>query len=294
MWKRFLYPPAWLIVLLAVVSTAALIAVFAAGWEQTPVAYAVYAVSFYALSVACVALVPLLPRGFRHAKKKVTDTKFGGRYFSDVAFKAHVSLYVSLGINLLYAAVNAVSAVLYRTAWFAIFAVYYGILAVMRFLLLRYMRKNEVGARRIAEYRRSRLCAVILMTVNITLSGAVLMMVSQDRGFDYAGILIYVMAAYTFYITAHACVGLVKYRKYNSPVMLMSKIISLAAALVSMLSLETAMLGQFGGDTSPAFRRIMIAATGAGVCAVVLGLSLYAIVHATAEIRKARRTDHGE
>lgn len=48
-------------------------------------------------------------------------------------------------------------------------------------------------------------------------------------------------------------IDLVKYRKYKYPVLSAAKAIRFAAALVSLLSLETAMLAQFGDDES--FRR---------------------------------------
>ena len=54
------------------------------------------------------------------------------------------------------------------------------------------------------------------------------------------------MAMYAFYNIITAVMNVVKYRKYRSPVMSAAKVVSLAATLVSMLSLETAMLTQFG------------------------------------------------
>jgi len=42
------------------------------------------------------------------------------------------------------------------------------------------------------------------------LAGAVLMMVHFGRSFEYQGILIYVMAMYTFYITTAAVIHVVK------------------------------------------------------------------------------------
>ena len=97
--------------------------------------------------------------------------------------------------------------------------------------------------------------------------------------------LIYAMAAYTFYITVTAVVNLVKYRKHGSPVLSAAKMIDLVAAMVSMLSLTTAMLAQFGTEDSPAFRQMMTGATGGGVCAVVLGMAVFMIVGATKRLK---------
>ena len=184
---------------------------------------------------------------------------------------------------------NGAFALLYRTHWFALFALYYGILAVMRFLLTRYVQKNPIGQNRLGELRCARLCAAILLTVNLALSGAVLMMVFFQRGFAYRGSLIYVMALYTFYATAHAVTDILKYRKYHSPVMSVSKMIQLAAALVSMLALETAMLAQFGADAATETKQALIIATGAGVAVFVVVAAVGILIQTTKEIRKIRR-----
>lgn len=287
--KKLLFPPLWVIILLTFACAALLTLVFVKGWDTHPVAYAVYVLSAYWITVLTAFCILVLPGMYRSIKQKVYANEYGNRYFTDAAYKTRVLLYGSLGVNLLYVLVNLTSGIYYRTAWFAILAGYYAILAIMRFLLVRYVNRVGIGADQIKEYRRSRLCGIILMTVNLTLSGAVLMILYQNKGYEYHGMLIYVMAAYTFYIATNGIINMVKYRKYNSPVMSATKVISLCAALVSMLSLETAMLTQFGAGESPEFRRIMIAATGAGVSIIVVTMSVYMIVRANREIKQLKR-----
>lgn len=291
-WKRFakrcLFPPFGVIVFLVVVSTAALVTVFVKEMETSPLAYVSYVFAFYTLGVLCIFCWKTLPGYWKSGKERLYANKLANRYLTDAAFKTHVNLYCSLVINLLYVAVNTISAIEFNTHWFALFAVYYAILAVMHFLLVRYVSKNKIGASRLGELYRARLCAYILLTVNLALSGAVLMMVYFHRGFDYQGILIYVMALYTFYTTTTAIIDMIKYKKYGSPVMSMSKIIKMAAALVSMLSLETAMFSQFGSDMSIENQRIMIMATGAGIAVIVVTMAIYIIVRTTKEIRSLK------
>lgn len=289
--RKLLFLPLWLILILTVISAVALVAVFVEGWDTKPIAYGVYVLSFYTLTVICLACFTTIPRYYKSIKGKVYDNQYANRYLTDVAYKTHINLYTSLGVNLLYVATNAVSAVVYRTYWFAIFAIYYGIMAVMRFLLVRYVGKNHIGESRLGELKRSRACAYILLTVNLALSGVVLMMVYYHRGFHYRGFLIYVIAMYTFYTTTTAVIDVVKYRKYHSPVMSVSKMIKLASSLFSMLFLETAMFSQFGQDTSLETKRIMIMATGAGISVIVVGMSIYMIVHASKEIRQYRKNE---
>ena len=175
-------------------------------------------------------------------------------------------------------AINLWSWYAVRSWWFIILAGYYTVMAVMRFLLVRYFHRNQLGSDMVREWRRARICAMILLLVNLSLSGAVLMILYQNRGYDYPGILIYVMAVYTFYSTIHAIVEIIRYRKLESPVMTTAKVVSLSAALVSMLNLETAMFAQFGKDMAQAHQRLFIILTGAGVSLVVISLSVLLIV----------------
>lgn len=96
--------------------------------------------------------------------------------------------------------------------------------------------------------------------------------------------LIYVMALYAFYVTISGVISLVRTRKYKSPVLSAARVVSLASALVSMLSLEVAMLAQFGGGEF--FRRAMIASTGGAVCLILVGMASAMIVRATKELKQ--------
>lgn len=288
-WKKLAFPPVWLMALLLVVSTVGLSLVFIKDLSETPIAYVVYVVAFYTVCVVSVFCGVVLPKQYKSIRRKIDAHPLGHRYMTDAAFKTHISLYASLAVNLLYVAINILAWFLYRSAWFVVLAVYYVILAVMRFLLVRYVRIQGLGKNRLGELRRARLCSCILLLLNFVLTGAVMMILYQNKGFEYHGILIYVMASYTFYITTHAIIDLVKYRKYHSPVMTTSKIIALSAALVSMLALETAMFSQFGGDMAPKNKWLMIALTGAGVSIIVIVMSVYMIVRTAQEIKEIEK-----
>ena len=286
--KKLLFPPVWLMVLLTIASAVLLTIVFVKGMEQSIPAYIVYVLAFYTLSTVSAFCALVLPKQYKEIKQKIYDNPLGNRFMTDRAFRTKISLYLSLGISLLYVGINIWSWYFIHSWWFVVLAVYYVIMAVMRFLLVRYVRKNEIGLSVLQEWKRSRLCAYILLLVNLSLSGAVLMILYQQRGYDYPGVMIYVMALYTFYSTIHAIVDIVKYRKLGSPVMSTAKIVSLSGALVSMLNLETAMFAQFGADMPPENQRIFIILTGAGVSITVVTLSVILIVNANKEIRRIK------
>ena len=286
--KKLLFPPIWLMVILTLVSAVALTLVFIKGMEQSIPAYIVYVLAFYTLSTVSVFCAFVLPKQYKEIKQKIYDNPLGNRFMTDRVFRTNVSLTVSLLISMLYVGVNVWSWHMLQSWWFMVLAVYYAIMAVMRFLLVRYVRIQKIGTSLLKEWKRARICAYILLLINLSLSGAVLMILYQSKGYDYPGVMIYVMALYTFYSTIHSIVDIVRYRKLGSPVMSTAKIVSLSGALVSMLNLETAMFAQFGADMSPENQRIFIILTGAGVSITVVTLSVILIVNANKEIRRIK------
>lgn len=220
--------------------------------------------------------------------KKLQGTAVGERFFRDVRFRTEVSLYLSFFINLLYIGVKLFSGICYRSVWFISLAVYYGLLAMMRVVLLRRGKRETDTLSMKTELLRCRTCGIMLLIMNQALAGIVIFMVRQNRGFHYPGVLIYAMAAYSFYSVITATIQWIKFRKHGSPVLSAAKAINLVAALVSILSLETAMLAEFGGQEDPFFRKAMIGATGGGVCTIVIGMAVFMIWNATRQLKQSK------
>lgn len=275
---RLLFPPLGVVLVSVPLAAVLLFYVFFSGQEERPVAYVTYVLSAYALTILCARLVRMPKPDVR---ARLHQNPLAHRYLTDVHVQMRVSLYLSLGLYLLYAAMKLFYGLWYRSVWFGTLAVYYILLAVMRFLLLRHAHRNVFGAELRAELRQYRLCGIILVLMTITLAGVVILVVQENEGFQYAGYLIYVMAMYAFYNIISAVRDVIRYRQYQSPVMSAAKAIKLAAALVSMLSLETAMLAQFGNGQDPGFRQLMTGLTGGGACLIVLGMGIYMIAGAT-------------
>ena len=282
---RLLLPPVWAMAVLSLISAAGLIWVFVQGLETAVIAYAIYVLAFYTLSVVSTFCALVLPKRYQRIKKRIYSSTFGNRYMTDRAFRTKLSLHISLAVDMLYVLINLWSWYHIRSWWFMVLGVYYGIMTVMRSLLVLFFRRNEIGDSVLLEWKRARACACILLLINLCLSGAVLMILYSNRGYDYPGILIYVMALYTFYSAIHAGAGIVRYRKMGSPVMSTAKVISLSSGLVSMLNLETAMFAQFGAEMAQADQQLMIMLTGAGISIVVITMSVMLIVKATKAIR---------
>ena len=94
--KKLLFPPIWLMVLLSIASAVLLTFVFVRGWEQQVIAYFVYVLAFYTLSVVTVFCVMVLPKQYGKIKKKILANPLGNRYATDKVFRTKVSLNLSL------------------------------------------------------------------------------------------------------------------------------------------------------------------------------------------------------
>lgn len=283
-WKKLLYPPVWVMILLAVICAAALVIIFLRSMDTHPIAYVVFVLSFYTVVVISAFCVNTLPGYYRAIRQKVYEHPIGHQYMTDAAFKVRVSLCISLVINLAYSALKLTMGIVYSSFWLGAVAGYYILLSALRFFLLHYMHAAHEKQNRLNEFCLLRLCGVLLLILNLALSAIVLQMVRDNQGYSYPGSLIFAVGAYTFYTVTRSIIDIVKYQKYKSPVLSASKTIRFAEALVSLLSLETAMLAQFSDDA--AYRFMMVAMTGAGVCLIVLGTSIAMIVQANKEIRK--------
>lgn len=282
---KILFPHTAVILLLIPVSAVMLLYAFTEKKLVSAVQYAAYGLSAYTMTVLC-AKAPVLYKKARAIKQ---ENKYAVLYFSDAALRVKISLYGSFMINVLYAVMQLGLGFINHSVWFYALAGYYLLLAAMRFLLLKNSRNESLGKNLYREYLNYRLCGIILLLMNITLSVIAFYIVSQNKGFTYHYIMTISMAAYTFTVFTTAVVNLIRYRKYNSPVISASKIINLVAAFVSMLSLETAMFTAFGEGNSPNFRKIMTACTGAAVCVIVLAMAIYMIDHSTKQLHQLEK-----
>lgn len=253
------------------------------------IAYLSYILSAYAMIITVIGIVDIV-KGIHEQPlvKKLLSIPVVERFLSETNFRTEISLYPSLMINLLYAGIKLFSGIHYRSVWFGTLAVYYILLAGMRFSLLHHVRRRtQKGEDRIAELKICRLCGIILMILDWALTGIIILVISKNSGFEYPGMLIYVMALYAFYAVITAVMNVIKFRKHESPAITVTKVINLTAAMVSMLSLETAMLTQFGEAEDAVFRERMSAITGTSVCIIILGMAVYMIAHTTNQIHKA-------
>lgn len=159
----------------------------------------------------------------------------------------------------------------------------------MRFFLVRHTTKYAPGEKMVAELKKYRACGIVFLLMNLALALIIFFMVYWNRTFEHHMITAIAMAAYTFTSLATAIINVIKFKKYNSPVFSASKAISLAAALVSMLTLESTMLTTFGdGSMTDTAQKWMLGATGGAISILIVATAIYMIVVGTRKLKQVK------
>ena len=277
--------------LLIVTVAAALLIYTLRSDEHNVMAYFSYLFSTYALIVGVSGIARLframgmLLRNSRLVQK-LHENAYLARYLDDELFRTETNLYFGTAVNALYVFIKFFSGVALRSGWLITFALYYAVLTILRASLVNYVRKNEMKHDLRAEYRRYRLVGILLVGLNVVLSGILTRMIGHNEAHDYPGVLIYAMDAYTFYAVILAFVGLFRFRRHGSPVLSAIKVVNLSAALVALLSLEAAMLHHFGPGDSSRFRHTMLGVSGLAASLILLSMSVIMIVHASKKLKQ--------
>lgn len=272
-WLRLLYPKPFLIILFTICNAALLTYIFMYGKEESPIAYVVYVWSAYTLTVVCVKV----PGIVKKIRQGIYNNSFGNRFMTDTWYRVKFTLRLSLAVNVFYSVFKFIMGIMLSSTWLGAVAVYYIIMSVTRYLLLRHMNRSGLAQDLIAEHKRVRICGYLVVVVNVALSGMVVQMIWKNESYSYPGFLIFAAAAYAFYSVTMSIINIIRYRKKNSPVLSAAKTIGLVSALVSILALQTAMITQFGEDGQ--FQFVMNIITGTVVCALVMTLAVYMIVN---------------
>lgn len=280
--KALLYPPIVLLALLLPVSIGVMLYGMLSLGEEHPVTIAAYVLAFYTLGVLCIR-VPAIVRGVRTFKR---ENRYASRWLGDVQLRMKVTLTGNVLWNGAYAALQLGLGIYHRSAWFCLLAAYYFSLAVMRFFLAKHTRSSLPRQQLRRELGYYRACGWVLLLVNLALSGMILFMIRENRMTRHNEITTITMAAYTFTSLTMAIVNLVRYRKYQSPIFSASKVISLVAACVSMLTLESTMLSTFSDEgMSARTQRLFMGLSGGAVSVCIIAMAIYMIVHGSRTIR---------
>lgn len=279
--ERLLFPPAAVLIAIPAVSFSALVYIFMAGLGESMAAYIIYCMSAYSLTVITAAVI----RSWGRIKKwaaSLAPVRWAmscgavKKYLNDMHFRGNVGIYQGMAVNFLYVVFRLVTGIIYSSVWFISMAAYHLVLGIMRAVLIYGYRRRD-GRGYNYEYRFYRICAYMLLLLNIPMSGMIVLMIRTDTGFVYPEYVIYLSAMFTFYSMIISIVNMVKYRRVGSPVLSAAKVINFVSAMMSVLGLQTAMIAEFS-EKSEEFRILMNSITGGVVYISVIITAVYMLL----------------
>ena len=286
--KALLFPHIAIMIVLVPIATVLLVGSMVFIGTESPIAITSYVIAAYTLTIWCFKIPKLIKffKAFKH------ENKYARKWQDDTRLRVNVSLYGSFAWNALYGIFQVWLGFYHHTFWFYSLGAYYICLAAMRFFLVRHTRRYSPGEKMQTELEKYRACGIVFLLMNLALTLIIFFMVYWNRTFEHHMITAIAMAAYTFTALITAIINVIKYRKYNSPVFSASKAISLAAALVSMLTLESTMLTTFGDGTMTATaQKWMLGATGGAISLLILATAIYMIVFGTKKLKELKAED---
>lgn len=288
--KALLFPHIAILILLLPPALSLMIYGMVVLGSEHPLTIVSYVLAFYTLTIWCVRV----PSIIRYWKNFRAENKYAKRWLSDVQLRMKVTLTGNVLWNGAYAALQLGLGIYHKSAWFYSLAAYYFSLAIMRFFLMQHTVRHKPGEKMRQELGHYRACGWIFLLLNLALSGMMLYMIKEDPTTKHHEITSIAMAAYTFTSLTMAIVNVVRYRKYHSPVFSASKAISLAAACVSMLTLESTMLTTFNNQTMTIqSQTLFLGISGGGVSAFIVAMAIYMIVKGNGQI-KSLEIKHGK
>ena len=283
--KALLFPHIAIMILLVPIATVLLVGSMVFIGTESPIAIVSYVIAAYTLTVWCFKIPYLIDflKTFRN------ENRYARRWREDARLRVNVSLYGSLLWCSLYGIFQLWLGFYHHTFWFYSLGAYYICLGVIRFFLARHTTRYAPGEKMRSELEKYRACGIVLLLMNLALALIIFFMVYFNRTFEHHMITAIAMAAYTFTALTTAIINVIKYRKYNSPVYSASKTITLAAALVSVLTLESTMLTTFGDGTMTATtQKWMLGATGGTISVLIVATAIYMIVIGTKKLKQLK------
>lgn len=245
----------------------------------------VYILAAVSLVAACMCIYRDLRKGIiERLLLMIKRTSYGARFLEDYTFRTILTTLPTFLINIVYTVYNGVIGIANQSAWFITMAAYYSLLGIMRYCAVNTERKisrmTDPKLIRKKELSVIRTDGILLLLLNLALSGVVLLTIAKGTAKTYSEIMVISIAAYTFYKITMAVINMVKVRKTQSPILITIRNIGVADALVSMLTLQTTMLASFQ-DTSSIDANRMNGIAGLAVCILIALLGASMIYYAS-------------
>ena len=237
---------------------------------------------------------------FRHnsPKEKFRELahkrKFTGQLFDDYSFRTVTFTFYSFALNVIFTLAKGVAGWFSSSWWMISLSAYYLILCVAKFMLIKeskaVYKEENLLVRKQKEWLVYRRCGILLLFMTVVMIGILVLIMIEGNTFTYYGTLIFAVALWDFYNLTNAIIYMVRKRKQHSPIIVAIKTIGFTTALVSLLSLQTAMFVSFAQKSDTEFKGLMNLLVGSAVCVMLLVVGIFMVNKSSKKLNEIKKT----
>ena len=126
----------------------------------------------------------------------------------------------------------------------------------------------------------------MFIALTVAISGIIVLIYTSNMTFEYAGLMIYVVATFTFYKLTLAIFNMFKARKQSDILIQTIRNINLASALVSIIVLQVALFQAFSPESNLGFANGL---TGAGISIIILLIGILMIISSSKKLNNTSK-----
>lgn len=194
--------------------------------------------------------------------------KFTSKILENKNFRTTVVAVIGFAINVGYVLFQGITGIISQSVWYITIAIYYLVLIIIKSVVIFYGSKCKDDINK--QIKVYRFCGIMLNFLTFALSGIIVLVNMKNNYFEYADMMIFVVAIYTFYKIIVSAVQMFKARKQDNLIIQSIRNINLSNALYSILVLQVAMFQAFGNTNDKIFNAV----TGAVVAVLIFAISI--------------------
>ncbi|MBE5758317.1 MAG: hypothetical protein E7345_05305 [Clostridiales bacterium] len=294
LWEKLKSPKGWFAIVFSIIATVVIaltLVLVSLGKTNSILAYVLYGFSAVLLTYLVYIVVYFSPRFKDAIIRLLKKNKVTNEMLESYGYRSIIFAIFSFVFNIAFAIFQSIIAILSRSIWFGALATYYIALSLIRGGVVVISRKHNNLPDKEKQIRSYRNCGIYLVLLNFALMGAIVQMCIEGGGYKYSGLLIYVMATYTFYKLSMSIYHLFRARKHNDYTIQSIRNISFADAMVSILGLQTALLTEFSEAESHVLPNSLV---GGAVSILIIGVGTYMIYKGKKDLKNFKQSSREE
>ncbi|MGN0783533.1 MAG: hypothetical protein ACI4M0_04240 [Christensenellales bacterium] len=259
--------------------------------ELPVISYPVFAFAAVLLAYSVYSIVIFAPGIKSRTKTLIRKNSLFTKLTEQYGFKTVFFSVISLVMTVAFAVMNGVSAIRYKSVWYASLTGYYalliifrsGVLLAERFVNKKFSKEDENNA--LGLWKIHLASGAFLILLEIAMMVVITLRLTSETVTPGGQIMAIANATYTFFKIITAGFNIAKARRFDHPVIQSLRNLNFADACMSMVSLTVLLIATFSETAEHANRLLFLkAGVGFAACAAIIALAAVMIVTANKRI----------